>query len=155
MNFTSYFLKHPVIAIILNGMILLLGILCFHSLPLREYPNISLPVITVNTSYPNASPELVESGVTNVMEEQLAGIEGLELMTSRSNASNSRIILHFRAGTSMDKALNATNEAARRAQAFLPTAVKMPRIERQNQSDGLPFVGIAIESSSHNGNFNR
>lgn len=150
MNFTSYFLKHPVIAIILNGMILLLGILCFHSLPLREYPNISLPVITVNTSYPNASPELVESVVTNVMEEQLAGIEGLELMTSRSNASNSRIILHFRAGTSMDKALNATNEAARRAQSFLPSAVKMPRIERQNPSDGLPFVGIALESSSLN-----
>ncbi|QLZ70188.1 AcrB/AcrD/AcrF family protein [Legionella sp. PC1000] len=148
MKFTSYFLKHPVIAIILNSMILLLGILCFHSLSLREYPDISFPVITVNTHYPNASPELVESVVTNVLEDQLAGVEGLELMTSRSNPGKSHITLRFRPGTSMDKALNATHEAARLAQ--LPTTVEAPIIERQRQADGLPFIGIALESSSLN-----
>ncbi|MCE0724799.1 efflux RND transporter permease subunit [Legionella resiliens] len=148
MKFTSYFLKHPVIAIILNSMILLLGILCFHSLSLREYPDISFPVITVNTHYPNASPELVESVVTNVLEDQLAGVEGLELMTSRSNPGKSHITLRFRPGTSMDKALNATHEAARLAQ--LPTTVEAPLIERQRQADGLPFIGIALESSSLN-----
>lgn len=150
MKFTSYFLKHPVIAIILNSMILLLGILCFHSLSLREYPDISFPVITVNTHYPNASPELVESVVTNVLEDQLAGVEGLELMTSRSNPGKSYITLRFRPGTSMEKALNATHEAARLAQAELPTTVKAPIIERQRQADGLPFIGIALESSSLN-----
>ncbi|WP_156411966.1 efflux RND transporter permease subunit, partial [Fluoribacter dumoffii] len=146
MKFTSYFLKHPVIAIILNCMILFLGILCFHSLPLREYPDISFPTITVNTHYPNASPELVESVVTNVLEDQLAGVEGLELMTSRSNTGSSSITLRFRPGTSMEKALNAAHEAARLAQ--LPAAVKAPVIERQRQADGLPFIGIALESSS-------
>lgn len=150
MKFTSYFLKHPVIAIILNSMILLLGILCFHSLSLREYPDISFPVITVNTHYPNASPELVESVVTNVLEDQLAGVEGLELMTSRSKPEKSHITLRFRPGTSMDKALNATHEATRLAQAELPTTVKAPIIERQRQTDGLPFIGIALESSSLN-----
>jgi multidrug efflux pump len=148
MKFTRYFLQHPVLAIILNCMILLLGLLCMNSLSLREYPNISIPVITVHTNYANAGPELVETAVTNVLEEQLAGVEGLEFITSRSNAGNSRIVLHFRPGTPMEKALNATNEAARVAQAFLPAAVKMPKIERQSQSDGLPFVGIALESTS-------
>lgn len=148
MKFTSYFLKHPVIAIIINGMILLLGMLCLQSLPIREYPDISFPVITVSTTYPNASPELVESAVTNVMEEQLAGIEGVELMVSRSNSKTSRIILRFRAGTSMDKALNATREAAGLAQSLLPSTVKAPQVERQKPSDGLPFVGISLESSS-------
>lgn len=148
MKFTSYFLKHPVISIILNCMILLLGILCFHSLPLREYPNISFPIITVNTHYPNASPELVESVVTNVLEDQLAGVEGLEMMTSRSNAGSSYISLRFRPGTPMEKALNATHEAARLAQ--LPSSVKAPLIERQRQANGLPFIGIALESSSLN-----
>lgn len=148
MKFTSYFLKHPVIAIILNCLILLLGVLCFNSLPIREYPNISFPVITVKTDYPNASPELVESVVTNVMEDQLAGVEGLELMTSRSNSGTSYITLLFRAGTSMDKALNATNEAAGRAKGLLPTKVNTPQVERQKQTDGLPFVGVALESSS-------
>lgn len=137
-------------AIILNCMILLLGILCFHSLPLREYPNISFPVITISTNYPNASPELVESVVTNPLEEQLAGVEGLESIISRSNTGNSYITLRFRPGMPMEKALNATHEAARLAQAQLPAAVKAPVIERQKQSDGLPFIGIALESSSLN-----
>ncbi len=148
MKFTTYFLKHPVIAIILNSMILLLGILCYKSLPIREYPNLSFPVITVKTFYPNASPELVESVVTNVMEDKLAGVEGLELMTSQSNAGRSSIRLTFRAGTSMDKALNATHEAASFAQSFLPEKVKAPLIEQQKQTEGLPFIGLALESSS-------
>ncbi|MDR3441605.1 MAG: efflux RND transporter permease subunit [Legionella sp.] len=150
MKCTSYFLKHPVMAIILNCMILVLGILCFYSLPLREYPNISFPVITVHTAYPNASPELVESVVTNVMEDNLAGIEGLEFMTSASNKANSQITLHFRSGTSMEKALNATHEATRLAQAKLPFAVKTPMVVRQSSTDGLPFIGIAVESTTLN-----
>ncbi|CEG58056.1 efflux RND transporter permease subunit [Legionella fallonii] len=148
MKLTSYFLKHPVIAIIINCMILLLGALCFHSLPIREYPDISFPIITVKTNYPNASPELVESAVTNVMEEQLAGIEGLESMTSRSSPNNSIVILRFRAGTSMDKALNSTREAAGFAQSLLPNTIKAPQVERQKPSDGLPFVGLSLESTS-------
>ena len=148
MKFTTYFLKHPVIAVILNCMILLLGLLCLHSLPIREYPNISFPTIMVKTDYPNASPELVESVVTNVMEDQLAGVEGLELMTSNSKAGTSIITLLFRASTSMEKALNATREAAGLAQAQLPASVKAPQVERQKQSDGLPFVGLSLESTS-------
>lgn len=148
MKLTSYFIKHPAIAIILNCMILLLGILCFNSLPIREYPDISFPVITVNASYPNASPETIESVVTNILEEQLAGIEGLELMTSRSNSGMSSIYLLFRAGTSMDKALNAVQEAAGLARSMLPASMEPPRVERQKQADGLPFIGISIESSS-------
>ncbi len=148
MKFTSYFLKHPVIAIITNGMILLLGLLCFNSLSIREYPNISFPVITVRTDYPNASPQLIESVVTNVIEDQLAGVEGLELMTSHSKSGSSIITLLFRANTSMDKALNATREAAGLAQSLLPASVRTPQVERQKQSDGLPFVGLSLESTA-------
>ena len=148
MKFTTYFLEHPVIAIIFNCLILLLGMLCFHSLSMREYPNISFPVIMVKTDYPNASPELVESVVTNIVEDQLAGIEGLELMTSHSNPGNSVITLLFRANTPMDKALNATREAASLAQSQLPATVRAPQVERQKQSDGLPFVGLSLESTA-------
>jgi multidrug efflux pump len=148
MNLTTYFLKHPIIAIILNCLIVLIGMLCYHSLSIREYPNLSFPVITVNTQYPNASPQLIESLVTSVLEEQLAGVEGLELMTSNSNAGTSNIKLVFRAGTSMDKALNATQEAVGLAHAMLPANIITPRVERQNQSDGLPFIGLSIESHS-------
>ncbi len=148
MNVTSYFLKHPVIAIILNLMIALVGILCYDSLAIREYPEISFPVISVNTSYANASPQLIESAVTNPLEEQLAGVEGLELITSSSNAGFSHIKLVFRPGTVMDRALNATQEAVNLARVFLPANIKAPKIERQTQSDGLPFIGLSIESRS-------
>lgn len=148
MNLSSYFLKHPVIAIILNCLILLIGMLCYGSLTIREYPEISFPVITVNTNYPNASPQLIESLVTSILEEQLAGVEGLELMTSNSNAGHSYIKLVFRTGTSMDKALKATQEAAGLAQSMLPANIRPPTVERQTKSDGLPFIGVSLESRS-------
>ncbi|CDZ77951.1 Multidrug-efflux transporter MexB [Legionella massiliensis] len=148
MKLTSYFIKHPVIAIIFNCMIIVLGLLSFYSLSLREYPDISFPTINVQSNYPNASPDLVESAVTNVLEERLAGIEGLETITSQSYSGSSQITLVFRAGTSMDRALNATQDAVGQARAILPTEVKMPLVERQRKTSGLPFIGISLESTT-------
>ena len=150
MKLTTYFIKHPVSAIIFNAMIVVLGFLCFKSLSVREYPNISFPTITVSTSYPNASPELIESSVTNILEDQLAGIEGLENITSQSNSGSSGITLVFRAGTSMDRALAATQDAVSFAKALLPAEVKAPAVERQRKSSGIPFIGISLESTSLN-----
>lgn len=148
MKLTSYFIKHPVSAIILNCMIVVIGILCFYNLSVREYPDISFPTITVSAYYPNASPDLVETAVTNILEDRLAGIEGLETITSQSFAGSSQITLLFRAGTSMDRALSATQDAAGLAKALLPTEVKPPYVERQRKSNGLPFIGVSLESST-------
>lgn len=146
MKLPNYFIKHPVIALIFNCMIVVLGLLCFHSLAMREYPNISFPTITVSTNYPNASSELVETAITNVLEERLAGVEGLETITSQSSSGSSQITLLFRAGTSMDRALSATQDAVGLAKSMLPSEVKTPAIERQKKSNGLPFIGISLES---------
>ncbi len=149
MKITDYFINHPISAVVLNCMIGVLGILCFYNLTIREYPNISFPIITVRTAYPNASPQLIETSVTNILEEQLAGIEGLDTITSSSNAGNSQIKLLFRGGTSLDKALNAVQDGVERAKPFLPSAVKAPpMIERQKSTSGLPFIGISLESDS-------
>lgn len=148
MKLPNYFIKHPVITIVLNSILVLVGFLCLHSLPIREYPNITFPTITVTTNYPNASSELVESSVTNVLEERLAGVEGLETITSQSSSGSSYITLSFRANTSMDRALSATQDAVALAKPLLPIEVKTPTIERQKKSSGLPFVGISLESSS-------
>ncbi|KTD62522.1 multidrug efflux RND transporter permease subunit LpeB [Legionella spiritensis] len=148
MKLTGYFIKHPVIAIILNSMIVVLGLLCLYNLPVREYPDISFPTITVTAQYPNASPDLVETSVTNILEDRLAGIEGLDTITSQSNAGYAQITLLFRAGTSMDRALSATQDAVGIAKAQLPVDVKPPAVERQRKSSGLPFIGIALESKA-------
>ncbi|ASQ46047.1 efflux RND transporter permease subunit [Legionella clemsonensis] len=148
MNLPIYFIKHPVTAVVLNCLLIITGLLCLHSLPIREYPNISFPTITVSTSYPNASSELVESEVTNLLEERLAGVEGLETITSQSSSGSSYITLSFRPGSSMDRSLSATQDAVSLAKPLLPVAVKTPAIEQQKKSNGLPFIGLSLESSS-------
>lgn len=148
MKLTSYFIQHPVIAVIVNAMIVILGILCLNNLSVREYPNITFPTIMVNAFYPNASPSLVETSVTNILEDKLAGIEGLETITSQSLAGNAQITLLFRAGTSMDRALNATQDAVSTVKALLPVDVKSPSVERLSKTSGLPFIGISLESNS-------
>ncbi|HBD7053089.1 TPA: multidrug efflux RND transporter permease subunit LpeB [Legionella pneumophila] len=148
MKLTSYFIKHPVITIILNAMIVVLGLLCLYNLSVREYPDINFPTITVSASYPNASPDLVETAITNVLEDRLAGIEGLETITSQSSAGYAQITLMFRSGTSMDRALSTTQDAVGVAKALLPPEVRSPTVERQRKSNGLPFIGISLESTS-------
>lgn len=149
MKLTAYFIKHPVVTVIINCMIVIVGLLSFHNLSLREYPDISFPTISIRAIYPNASPELVETAVTNTLEDNLAGIEGLDTITSQSEMGNSNITLVFLPGTSMDRALNATQDAVTLAMAYLPSEVKPPRIERQKpSSNGLPFMAIALESNS-------
>ena len=148
MRFTSFFIKHPVIAIILNIMIVVLGMLSFYNLTIREYPEISFPVLTVFTIYPNASPELVESSLTSILEDRLAGVANLETITSQSSANISAITLLFRVGTAMDKALSTVQDAIERAKSMLPADAKTPTVELQRKSSGLPFIGISLESTS-------
>jgi len=148
MKLTGYFIKHPVISIILNCLIVVIGLLCLFTLGVREYPQISFPTITVSANYPNASPDLVESSITNILEDRLSGVEGLESITSQSNMGSAQIKLMFRAGTSMDRALNATQDAVNLAKSLLPSQVKAPVVERQLKANGLPFIAISIESTS-------
>ncbi|MGQ3889769.1 efflux RND transporter permease subunit [Legionella sp. CNM-1927-20] len=148
MKITDYFIKHPVTTIIFNCLIIVVGLLCFQSLPVREYPNISFPIITVTATYPNASPDLIENMVTNILEDRLAGIEGLETITSESNAGYAHITLTFHSNIPMDKAYNSTQDAVNLAKALLPSEVKTPLVERRVKANGLPFIGIALDSTS-------
>ncbi len=146
MNITTYFLKHPVVALILNAMIAVIGLLSFDSLSVREYPEVHFPKVHVQTHYPNASAEVVENTVTNPLEDQLAGIEGIDTITSESKYGASYISLTFRNGTSIDKSLIAIREAI--GLASLPKDVKPPVVERKTKSDGMPFILLSLESSS-------
>jgi multidrug efflux pump len=148
MKITHYFIKHPVIALILNAMILIIGALCFNTLSLREYPEIQFPDVSVQTQYPNASAELVETSVTYILEDQLAGIEGIDSIVSDSKNGISVINISFKNGTSIDRAMIAIREAIGLARNQLPQVVKDPIIERKTVSSGMPFIVLSLESSS-------
>ena len=146
MNITTYFLRHPVTAFVLNAMIVVVGLLCFDSLSVREYPEVQIPEVEVEAYYPNASAELVESSVTNPMEDKLAGVEGIETITSNSQHGGSFIDITFKSGTSIDKSLIAIREAI--SLVRLPTEVLTPRVKRATAAQGFPFILISLESSS-------
>jgi multidrug efflux pump len=145
---TTYFIKHPVTAIILNCTIILIGLLCLSNLTVREYPKISFPELTVSSTYPNASAEVVESSVTNLLEDKLAGVEGVESIISESSANNSFITIKFYQNFSMDRALIGVREAIGMARSSLPDQVKEPIIERNQKGQGPPFMAACIESDS-------
>ncbi len=148
MTITNYFIKHPVMALILNAMILIIGALCFNTLSLREYPEIHFPNISIYANYPNASAELVETSVTYILEDQLAGIEGIDSIVSDSKHGSSQITLTFKNGTSIDRAMLAVREAIGLARNQLPQVVKDPIIERKTVSSGMPFIVLSLESTS-------
>jgi multidrug efflux pump len=148
MKITSYFIKHPVTAIILNCMIIMIGILCFYNLQLREYPKITLPSLSVTTIYPNASADLVESSITNILEDQLAGVEGIDTITSSSMYGTSVINLNFLPNTSIDRSLTSTKDAVSKAIQYLPLSVKEPSIDQEGEKEGPPFMAICLESKA-------
>jgi len=148
MKITSYFIKHPVTSIILNCMIIMIGILCFYNLQIREYPKITLPNLSVTTIYPNASADLVESSITNILEDQLAGVEGIDTITSSSMYGRSVIDLNFLQNTSIDRSLISTKDAVSRARKYLPLIVKEPSIDQEGAKEGPPFMAICLESKA-------
>lgn len=148
MNLTSYFIKHPVVTIVLNAMIVLVGLLCLKDIALREYPEVTIPVINVNTFYPNASAELVEHSVTNILEDALAGVEDLDNITSNSLDGMAFITLNFKPGSSIDKAMTNVRDAVSIGKGKLPDDAKEPIIERKTNSDGPPFMVAMLQSDN-------
>ncbi|MDR3180230.1 MAG: efflux RND transporter permease subunit [Holosporaceae bacterium] len=151
MNFTSFFIKNPVFAIVLNTMLVVVGILSFGSLHIREYPQIEIPMVIVSAMYQNASPEVIESAITNVLEDELAGVEGVDTVASWSSSGNSTISLKFLENTSMDKAIASVRDALNKARDRLPREVKEPAIYRNNgRKTWMPFMLLALESETMN-----
>jgi multidrug efflux pump len=147
LKITDYFIKHPVSGIVLNALFILLGLLSFQNLPVREYPEVDMPVVTVVTNYPSASAELVETSVTNILEDALAGVEGLESLRSSSKSGSSSIDMNFRTGYPMSQALIAVRDAVALVAPSLPKQAFDPVVQKASQSEGLPFIALSLESS--------
>ena len=149
MQLTQYFIKHPVVALVVNTMIFVVGLLSFQSLSIREYPQITFPSATVFANYPNASAEVIETTVTNVLEDKLAGIEGLDEMTSSTQEGSTRINLQFKSSMPMERAMAAARDAVSLAKSGLPKDVKEPVVERKTtDNSGPPFMAVSIESDT-------
>lgn len=143
MNITEYFIKHPVSAIVLNVMLILFGVLCMNGLQIREYPEVYSTKINITTIYRNASSDLVESGVTNVLEDLVAGIKNVDHVASHSASGVSIVKIKFNDGAIAEDALNAVKDAIFKAKNRLPKDVETPEVKYDvGDNDTFMFIGV-------------
>jgi len=141
-------IRRPVFATVLSLVVALIGLVCFQRLTLREYPNIDPPVVTIDTSYPGASAAIMETQVTQVLEEVLAGIEGVDVMTSVSREENSQITVTFLLSREAESAASDVRDRVARARGRLPDEVDEPVVQKA-EADAQPVMFIAFSSDRH------
>ena len=140
-------IRRPVFATVLSLVILLVGLISYQRLSVREYPRIDEPIVSINTDYRGASAEVVESQVTKILEDSLSGIEGVDLMTSQSRPERSLINVRFRLTRSPDSAAADVRDKVSRVRARLPVEVSEPVIAKV-EADSQPVVNISVEAGS-------
>jgi multidrug efflux pump len=136
-------IRRPVLATVLSLLVVVVGIVSYGRLGVREYPKIDEPIVSVSTTYPGASAEVVESQITKVLEDSLAGIEGVELMTSFSRSETSSINVRFRITRDPDSAAADVRDKVARVRARLPDNVDEPVIAKV-EADAFPVMWMAV-----------
>lgn len=139
-------IRRPVFASVLSIMLLLIGVMAFSRLTIREYPNIDEPQVSVSTGYSGASAEIIEKQVTQVLEGSLAGIEGIDTIESSSRAESSRITIRFRAGVSIDSATSDVRDRVSRVRRSLPDEIEEPTISKV-EADAQPIIFMVMRST--------
>ena len=137
----------PVFATVLSLIILLIGLISYTRLSVREYPRIDEPVVSVSVTYRGASAEVVESQVTKPLEDSLSGIEGVEVMTSQSRSETSRINVRFTLKRDPDSAAADVRDKVARARGKLPDTIDEPIIAKV-EADSQPIIYIAVQAGS-------
>ncbi len=147
MSLPELCIRRPVFATVLSLILILIGLMAFSRLTIREYPNIDEPQVSVNTGYAGASAEIIESQVTQVLEGSLAGIEGIDTIESSSRAESSRITIRFRAGVSVDTAASDVRDRVSRVRRSLPDDITEPTIAKV-EADAQPIIFLIVRSTS-------
>lgn len=130
--------KRPVFATVLSLMLVAFGIMSFNELPLREYPDTSPPIVSISTTYAGASAQIVETQITEIIEDQINGIDGIDAINSSSNDGSSRISVEFAVGTNIEVAANDIRDKISRVVRSLPEDVDPPQIAKAD-SDARPI----------------
>ena len=139
MKITDTSVKRPVFAIVINLLLLTFGLVAFSMLPLREYPDIETPIVSISTDYTGASAEIVETKITQILENRISGIEGIKSINSSSRNGRSNIVIEFDISRDIDAASNDVRERVARALDNLPEQVRPPEVSKSN-SDESPIA---------------
>jgi multidrug efflux pump len=141
-------IRRPVFATVLSLLILLIGFVSYKALSVREYPKIDEPVVTVETRFAGASSEVIESQVTKVLEDSLAAIEGVDVITSISRQEQSQISIRFALSRNADSAAADVRDKVSRVRQKLPQDIDEPVIAKV-EADANPVIWLALSSDTH------
>jgi multidrug efflux pump len=147
MKLSDTTIRRPVFATVLSLLLILVGAVSFTRLQVREYPRIDEPVVNVNTRLIGASAEVIESQVTKPLEDSIAGIEGVEILTSISRSEQSQITVRFKLEKNPDDAAADVRDRVSRVRARLPDAVDEPVIAKV-EADATPTIWLAFTSET-------
>jgi len=129
--------RRPVFASVLSMLLVAFGLLCFDRLPLREYPAIDPPVVSIDTNYAGAAANVVETRITEVIEKRIAGIEGVRNITSQSRDGSSRITVQFDVNRDIDAAANDIRDRVSGVLDDLPEEADPPDIQKADSDDDV------------------
>lgn len=148
-SFFETCIRRPVLATVMSIVLILFGVLGLRELPVRELPDIDAPIVNVLTVYPGASAEVVETEVTERLEEAVSSTEGIHLLTSTSREGTSSIVVEFEQGIDIDIAAQDVRDRVSRVRGDLPDDIEEPVISKQDAS-ARPIIWIAFFSDRFN-----
>src|SRR5574338_432086 len=149
MSLSSLSIRRPVLAIVMSIAIVVLGILGYTFLGVREYPSVDPPIITVSTVYTGANADVIESQITEPLEESINGIAGIRSITSSSRDGRSIIRVEFDIGVDLETAANDVRDKVSRGIRDLPPDIESPIVSKAD-ADAQPILFLNVQSDTRN-----
>jgi HAE1 family hydrophobic/amphiphilic exporter-1 len=143
---TALFIRRPILAFVLNALIVIAGLAAFLGVDVRELPDVDRPVVTISTAYPGAAPETIDREVTAVIEGAAGRVPGVKSISSSSRFGSSRVTVEFRDDVDLDVAATDLRDAVARAGGTLPDAAEAPRVVKAD-ADSDAVLRIAVTSA--------
>jgi multidrug efflux pump len=149
MKLSEISIQRPVLATVMSLAILLFGVISLTRLPVREYPDVESPIVSIITVYRGASPQTVETEITDILEEQISTIEGVKLITSSSQEQVSRVTVEFTLNRDVDEAANDVRDRISRVRGNLPATAEDPVVAKQDVN-AQPIIWISLNGETYN-----
>lgn len=150
MNISELSLRRPVLAIVMNIIIIVFGVIGFKFLGVRDYPAIDPPNISVRTSYAGANADIIETQITEPLEKAINGIAGIKNITSSSSNGTSNINVEFDLGISLEAAANDVRDKVSQAARSLPPDLEAPPVVTKADASSDPILSMTVQSNTRN-----
>jgi len=150
MNISELSLRRPVLAVVMNIIIVVFGLIGFKFLGVRDYPAIDPPNISVRTSYPGANADIIETQITEPLEKAINGIAGIKNITSSSSNGTSNINVEFNLGEDLESAANDVRDKVSQAQRSLPSDLDAPPVVTKADASSDPILSMTLQSDTRN-----